>query len=376
MSLNLKAKTILPVTVILLVIMAGLAVYNYTSEVSILTEESESILRDALISAHTKLESRLNSYQEMAALVAGMPRVAETFAKGEREKLATEFSQGFGTLKKEFKVAQFQFHRPPAISFLRLHLLDKYGDDLSAFRNTVLYVNSRKAPAGGVEVGRGGIGLRGVEPVFSKGAHVGSVEFGGDLVSPIEEIRKTYDLEVGLLLTKEATALVWEGLPKNIKMIGDFASFYASNPELAQGVLKPEFLADKPRAGEKTVTTQASFGGRSYDVAVSPLKDYNAKAVGYIYALKDRTPLLSRIRTALIVNLAVSILILSITVFVIVFVMRKVVLDPLLALTNAADDVSLGKLGQKVEAVGATGEITLLAKSIDRMRISMKKLLE
>ena len=47
----------------------------------------------------------------------------------------------------------------------------------------------------------------------------------------------------------------------------------------------------------------------------------------------------------------------------------------LLLLTEASVDLSMGKLNQKIE-IKTNDEIEDLAKSIDRMRISMKKLLE
>jgi HAMP domain-containing protein len=40
-----------------------------------------------------------------------------------------------------------------------------------------------------------------------------------------------------------------------------------------------------------------------------------------------------------------------------------------------ADDISMGKLSEKIE-VTSNDEISQLAKSIDRLRLSVKKLLE
>ncbi|MBU0457058.1 MAG: hypothetical protein KKF21_06670 [Bacteroidetes bacterium] len=60
-------------------------------------------------------------------------------------------------LKGDFNIQQFQFYAPPAISFLRLHKVSKYGDDLSSFRKTVVEANTTKKVVCGVEVGRGGL---------------------------------------------------------------------------------------------------------------------------------------------------------------------------------------------------------------------------
>ena len=56
--------------------------------------------------------------------------------------------------------------------------------------------------------------------------------------------------------------------------------------------------------------------------------------------------------------------------------MHKYVIDPLVELTKSADEISMGKTGEKIDIKNARGEIAVLAKSIERMRITMKKLLE
>jgi len=114
----------------------------------------------------------------LSRLVAGMPVVQERLAAGDRATLAGLFQPGFAAMKQASGIAQFQFHLPPATSFLRVHMPDKFGDDLSSFRQTVLEANASKQPVQGLERGVGGLGVRGVVPVTHAGAHVGSVEFG------------------------------------------------------------------------------------------------------------------------------------------------------------------------------------------------------
>jgi len=108
-----------------------------------------------------------------------------------------------------YGLGQLQFHLPPAHSFFRAHTTKKVGDswtlgslgdDLSTFRFTVLAANGLLKDKGydkpqatmGLEVGRGGPGLRGVVPVFFKGHHVGSVEFGGGIGDTIRTENSFY----------------------------------------------------------------------------------------------------------------------------------------------------------------------------------------
>ncbi|MGE5238930.1 MAG: cache domain-containing protein [Chloroflexota bacterium] len=375
MTLSLKAKTIIPVALILVTITALVAIYNYMSQVALLNAEAEDSLKSTLRAGQSIIDGQLAFYQQMATLVAKMPVAADALAKGDRGRLVSEFSEGYEALKKEFNVAQFQFHKPPAISFLRLHMLEKYGDDLSAFRNTVLSVNEKKTGVRGVEVGRGGIGLRGVVPVFNRGVHAGSVEFGGNLTPAVDDAKRVFGVEAGVLLSRESTALVWEGLPKDVKMIGEFASFYSTQAGIAEGVLSAEILKETRRKPDKPFIGSAYHSGREYFLGIAPLKDYAGKDIGYFYVLKDKTEILGKIRKALLVNVAIYLAVLIIISFAINLSLKRTVIDPVIALTEAAESVSMGKLSQKIE-VKTKDEISALAKSIDRMRVSMKKLLE
>ncbi len=375
MTLSLKAKTIIPVAAILVTTTVLVAIYNYMSQVALLNAEAEDSLKSTLRAGQSIIDGQLAFYQQMATLVAKMPDAADALAKGDRGRLVSEFSEGYEALKEEFKVAQFQFHKPPAISFLRLHMLEKYGDDLSAFRNTVLYVNEKKAGVRGVEVGRGGIGLRGVVPVFNRGVHVGSVEFGGNLTPAIDDAKRVFGVEAGVLLSRESTALVWEGLPKDVKVIGNLATFYSTKSDIAEGVLSAEILRETQKKSDKAFVGSTYHSGREYFLGIAPLKDYAGKDIGYFYVLKDKTDILGKIRKALLVNVAIYLAVLIIISFVINLSVKRTVIDPVIALTEAAEAVSMGKLSQKIE-VKTKDEISALAKSIDRMRVSMKKLLE
>ena len=89
----------------------------------------------------------------------------------------------------------------------------------------------------------------------------------------------------------------------------------------------------------------------------------------------DRTAVLAKIRRTLTINIAVYASILALVSVVINISLRNTVIHPVIALTNAADAVSMGKLADKIE-IKSNDELETLAKSLDRMRISMKKLLE
>lgn len=77
----------------------------------------------------------------MSFIVALSPEIQTEFAEGRRDDLAARTVPLFTQLKKRYAARQFQFHTPPAVSFLRAHKPQKFGDDLSSFRKTILATN-------------------------------------------------------------------------------------------------------------------------------------------------------------------------------------------------------------------------------------------
>ena len=77
----------------------------------------------------------------MAMLVSNIPQVQAAMGTGDRQFLSGMFVPGFRALKAQAGFDQFQFHTPPATSFLRVHQPGKFGDDLSSFRQTVVETN-------------------------------------------------------------------------------------------------------------------------------------------------------------------------------------------------------------------------------------------
>jgi len=139
-------------------------------------DERELMSHYDVMQARLALESQRAA--AMSEVVAQLPPVQEAMANGDREALVDLFQPGFAALKADYGVQQFQFHTAPATSFLRVHKPEKFGDDLSSFRKTVVEANTGGTTVGGLEGGVAGLGIRGVVPISRAGAPVGTVEFG------------------------------------------------------------------------------------------------------------------------------------------------------------------------------------------------------
>jgi PAS domain S-box-containing protein len=177
-SLPLSRKLGVAYSALVALIAALLIGYNLWHTQASIDETEQARLHES----HVALQERLRAAQTfaagLAALVAEMPAAQAALETGDRDGLLAMFEAGYARLKKEFDVNQFQFHTPPATSFIRIHKPGKSGDDLSAARPTIVKTNRDRQPVTGLDIGPFGLGLRGLTPVFRDGRHIGSIEFG------------------------------------------------------------------------------------------------------------------------------------------------------------------------------------------------------
>ena len=174
-------------------------------------ERKQTLLQGEELRLKTKFANAtksLNDQAEMATAVAlaiaAIPSIQEAFAERDRSRLF-ELTQSFYQQQKEqLSIAQFQFHTPPAIAFLRLHQPEKFGDDLSSFRQTVVEANKDHKVVTGLEYGVGGFGIRGVVPVSWQKNHIGSVELGIKMDDHLLQLlKKTLAVELTIFIPEK-----------------------------------------------------------------------------------------------------------------------------------------------------------------------------
>ncbi len=106
-------------------------------------------------------------------------KAMKTSDKKERDRLRKELYTKLLPLFEELNkigITQIQFHTRNFKSFLRMNNPEKYGDNLSNARPSVVYVNTYKKSWFGFEIGKSFPGFRYVVPIVINGEHIGSVE--------------------------------------------------------------------------------------------------------------------------------------------------------------------------------------------------------
>jgi methyl-accepting chemotaxis protein len=307
------------ITVVLLLVVAG-GVWRMQEMVRAAEQNN---LQDHFLTVESALETETRIASALAALVGDLPAVKEAMRYGDREALVATFKDSYARLKADHRVNQFQFHTPPAISFLRVHKLGKYGDDLSANRPTIVKTNTERSPVTGLDIGPFGLGLRGLVPIFDNGAHLGSVEFGMAFDNRfVEALKARYGVDVSLSLFD-----------------GDGLKALASTMDPVPAVDQAVIAA--VREGSQVFAT-TSLGETPVSILRAPVRDFANEVVGVLQIAVDRSGFVAEMTG--VRNAALAIAGLSLLVAIaITFLIARSISRPLKTAVQIAQSVTEGK---------------------------------
>ncbi|MCM8855644.1 MAG: methyl-accepting chemotaxis protein, partial [Candidatus Thiodiazotropha sp.] len=315
-SLRFVIATVLAIFIVLAITLS--TTFNYMGGILQTAEESEMGEIFEIVVNGVESEGRLA--RAMSALVAGIPDIQKHFAERDREALESLFVPGFQALKKEYGVRQFQFHEPPATSFLRVHKPAKFGDDLSSFRLTVVEGNRNKRAIQGLEVGVAGLGVRGLVPVNHAGKHVGTVEFGMSFgQSFFNEMAKQHEIELELYIDRDGK-------------MDRFATTMEGNNlvtmDRLKGIAKGDHLYEKGQLGDMPVSFYAA-----------PVENYSGEPIGVLVVAKDRSAFATAISNLLLLVTGLGLL--SVLVIgVMVWLISRGVVQPICDAAKAMEGIA------------------------------------
>lgn len=207
MSLRLKLMLAVSLSLIIIISLTNFYIFQHMS--SNIREQERDKLVEVEKALEMKIDTRLAEAKTALMTVINNPVVKEAFANRNRERLIEMFADSYQQISDS--IAQFHFHLPDSTSFLRLHNLQKYGDDLSGFRNTVNKANQNREIVSGIEQGRAGYGLRVVAPLSFVGDHIGTVEMGADLGKNfLKEMKNSFGGEYFIYTLESGQNVSWE----------------------------------------------------------------------------------------------------------------------------------------------------------------------
>jgi methyl-accepting chemotaxis protein len=160
-SISLIWKLLIPFLAFAFIGTISLVYLGLNSQQTLINQESaremKQLYRLFLYNMHQKERVVL----AMASVIAENPEIKRLMRHRQREALEKYAVPMFKEFKKKFGIEQFHFHIPPGRPFLRLHEKNEEGE-MMAYRRTVAEAMKNRKGVSGLELGRSGLGLRGV----------------------------------------------------------------------------------------------------------------------------------------------------------------------------------------------------------------------
>jgi methyl-accepting chemotaxis protein len=336
------------ITVALAITAAATALFAVLGAMWIISDIIDRADRRELRSHYDALQSRIAEESRraaaMSAVVAAMPAAQEALAKQDRDALVHLFGPVLATIKSDYGVDQFQFHVPPATSYLRVHQPAKFGDDLSSFRNTVVVANQEHKVVLGLEGGVAGLGIRGVVPIAQAGKHLGSVEFGLTFGQPfLDKFKSDRHVDVAFHLSDGGGFKLFGGTLNG-------RSFFDT--------------ADYGRAAEGSFTVrQAKLDGTPVAALLGPIRDFSGKPLGAAELVMDNADYVASVDRAWMLAIGIAALGLGLAAIVGYLIARSIS-RPILSITSVMRDLAEGRLDVAVPVGKSNDEVDEMVKAV------------
>ncbi|MCB9135632.1 MAG: GAF domain-containing protein [Anaerolineales bacterium] len=369
--MKVTRRLIIPSILILLVITLGIVTTDILNTLSSAERTQNETLLQYQNVFNARLEAARMFAMGLAVEVANDPEVQAAFANGNRERLTELTLPAYEAIDTLFDVPQAQFHLPPATSFLRLHQIDQYGDDLSSFRATVVEANLLKKPLAGLEIGRGGLGVRGIAPISYQNQHIGTVEFGLNLDQTlVNEVKSEFGADWQILLSRgPAEIAIFEGATsEETGPISDLLFQVSTRAEPLYG----DASAYQTALSGISATSLVSTDGKSFAIMSVPLKDYSGKVIGVLDIILDRTSVVQAINSRILGAVGILGLALILMSGGLAYVATRT-LRPIAELEKTASAIAQGDLSQSVK-VESQDEIGNLARTFNQMTEQLRSL--
>jgi len=278
-------------------------------------EQVESSFELGLLNAEQQVS-------ELARYVASFPAVRQLFLSGRlaveyegggaggaeaakiRSKLLTVSQDTWYLLDQSFDFLQMNYHLPgKATSFLRVHKPEKYGDQLTPFRQMLVDAHASQRLISGLELDHVDMHVRGIAPVFAydeslgQDMYVGTLELATSLKQVVDAVaaNQGIDLAVVVDLAQLETMLWPEQLEKKKREKGVSGNFLVEETSFEDGT---NFLQgvdiDALKRVERTDVHPCKSGGYHW-LASFPLRDYwgekdlGRPAIGRVVLSSDAT---------------------------------------------------------------------------------------
>ena len=266
-----------------------------------------------------------------SAIVNGLASSDRESTLNSLKSLSKEYKENtkFGNIK-------IHVHDKNVHSFIRVWKPEKYGDDLSGFRKTILAVKESRKPLVAIEMGVAGLELRGIAPIISGGEYLGSVEFMQGLNSIVKDMQQNYS--AALIVAVDNGYLDVAKELKDAPKVGEKYTL-----ALKENTIDKDFFKELGKASFDP--QKGSFKTEHYFVTPIAIRDFSKAVVGYAFVgekLDAVEMMISQSENSLLRQVVIMSAMDIIILILLIIIVRRAVTEPIKNLDRIAQELASG----------------------------------
>lgn len=359
----LARKLLAPTLILLVILLAGLFGYFYTSLHNASHASEEASMESFSDSFKADLANQERLALSLALQSANSVDVREAMAKRDAQMLASISDAAYTELAVRSHIVTYQFH----LSDGALLYSASSNANVSPFiaSPAVMAVNSDHQPVSGLAISGNTLGIVGVAPVFHRGNYIGCIEIAVGLdASLLSQMKEKYGGDWRILLVQGlASSTV------NAPLVED-SSFVVFASTQGNEITSTSENYLRVQEGETTII-HPTVDGNSYAVLSSPLYDFSGNLLGALDIVYNHTHLTNQQNSRIAIAGLVTLGVLLIGAFILVASTRRT-LSPIQALTRVAAEITEGHSASFVNVESEGDEIGVLIRAFNRMTTQLR----
>ncbi|MEA3352903.1 MAG: methyl-accepting chemotaxis protein [Campylobacterota bacterium] len=321
-DLNINKKFTYPIIIISAVVLVTtyLVLNIYAKQTAL--EVYEVTKSDLIDSAQNRLNAKKAIGITNAISIANDHRIVKSLQTNDRNLAILSLQDVSSKMKKntKFKNIKVHLHTKENRSFVRNWKLDKFGDDLSGFRASVVHVNRTATPVTTFEAGNYGLNLRGISCVLDdKGRQLGSLEF----MQGLNSVARAFDK------SKSAFLLLMD---EKLKRKDVDSSLIFKNYIISQKFINNDFLKDANIIDMDKLFKKGYILSDNYFYTYIDIKDFQGKKLGIALLAKPLSIVNNSVDNAThLINIALIIIVILVIFLVVTtnVLLQKIVISPI-----------------------------------------------
>lgn len=332
---KVKTKLLVALGILITLLVAVPSIVSYRTSLENTQKGVEAELRARITGLlDTLVKERAEQLRLLAHSIASMPSIQDSVMFEDRDSLLNVTGPLLTQLQKIIPLKDFQFHKPPAVSLLRVQDPEKFGDDVSGKRKVVVEVNANHADVVGIESTEEGLVIRATVPVlYLNRKPAGTVEFGMLIDDNLlGKIKETTGEDISVIVPEE-----------------NGYRFQAKTHNLTIPEKKYPFL-NKIMESDAITVQRVSKNGKELLTAYTPIHDYSGAVVGILAIPKDIGVILEAARKTALTSLLIGLCALILIQGFVYYLFSKLIDRPIASFTSMLELASRGDLTKGEES--------------------------